>query len=442
MPRALPVVLLAVGFAPALAADNWPQFRGPAGDGRADTASVPTRWAETENVRWKTATHGKGWSSPVVWGDQVWVTTADEVDGGRTVKTPTAPGQRGSVERVTFFAVCVDRKTGKVVHDVKLATEDNPAFCIPFNSYASPTPAVEEGRVYAHFGAHGTWCIDTATGKPVWERRDLKCDHFRGPASSPVIYKNLLILIFDGYDVQYVVALDKATGQPVWKKDRNIPYKTDNGDYKKAYATAQVFEVNGKAELVCPSAEQTIAYDPRTGDELWRVTHEPQRTMNNGSRPVAGHGLYFLLSGYPAELFAVKQGVSGGVGKSAVAWRLNKAVPTRPSLLLVGDYLFLVSDGGIASCVDAKTGKVRWSERLDGEFSASPVYASGNVYFCNQNGKTFVVAARPEFNLVAENRVDVDASVPSPKGFMASPAIAGDDLFLRTRTHLYCIGKK
>jgi outer membrane protein assembly factor BamB len=442
MRRALPVLLLSVAASVALAADNWPQFRGPAGDGHADTANIPTRWGETENVRWKTAIHGKGWSSPVVWGDRVWLTTADEVDNGKTVQTPRAPGQRGSVDRVTFFAVGVDRKTGKVVHDVKLAAEDHPAYCIPFNSYASPTPAVEEGRLYAHFGSHGTWCLDTATGKVVWERRDLKCDHFRGPASSPVLYKNLLVLIFDGFDVQYVAALDKATGRTVWRKDRGIPYKTDNGDYKKAYATAQVVEVNGRAELVCPSAEQTVAYDPATGDELWRVTHEIPRTMNNGSRPVAGHGLTFLLSGYPAELFAVKQGVSGAVGKDAVAWRLTKGVPTRPSLLLVGDYLFMVNDGGFASCVEAKTGKVRWYERLDGEFSASPVYANGNVYFCNQNGKTFVVAAKPEFTVVAENRLDADASVPAPRGFMASPAVAGDELFLRTRTHLYCIGKK
>jgi outer membrane protein assembly factor BamB len=437
--------LLSLSLSLSLArGDNWPQFRGPAGDGHADTATIPTRWSETENVRWKTAIHGKGWSSPVVWGDQVWLTTADEVDSGKTVKTPTAPGQRGSVVRVMFFAVCVDRKSGKVIHDTPLAVDHNPAYCIPFNSYASPTPVVEEGRVYAHFGAHGTWCLDTATGNVIWERRDLKCDHFRGPASSPVLYKNLLILIFDGFDVQYVAALDKATGETVWKKDRNIAYKTDNGDYKKAYATAQVFEVNGKPELVCPSAEQTIAYDPMTGNELWRVTHDPARTMNNGSRPIAGHGLTFLVSGYPAELFALRQGVSGSVNRdAAVAWRLNKNVPTRPSILLVGDYLFLVNDGGLASCVEAKTGKVRWGpERLDGEFSASPVSANGNVYFCNQNGKTFVVAARPEFNVVAENRLDVDMSVPAPRGFMASPAIAGDELFLRTRTHLYCIGKK
>jgi outer membrane protein assembly factor BamB len=418
--------------------DNWPAFRGPTADGISDSKGVPTAWGEARNVRWKTAVHGKGWSSPVVWGDQVWVTTADEVGGAKGGDSPKNAGRDNPVQKVTFFAVCLDRMTGAVVRDVPLATEEKPAFCHPFNSYASPTPAVEAGRVYAHFGSHGTWAIDAATGKPVWERRDLKCNHFRGPASSPVIFENLLVLIFDGSDQQYVIALNKDTGETVWKTDRNIKYPNlrpnDDGDTKKAYATAAVVEVNGKKQLVCPSAECTMAYDPVNGAELWRVTHGG---MNGSARAVAGHGLLYLTSGHTGKLLAVKQGVTGAAGKDAVAWELAKAVPTRPSLLLVGENLFLVSDGGIASCVGAKTGKVKWSERLDGEFSASPVYADGHVYFCNQtgtNGKTFVVAAKDRYELVAENRLDA--------GCMASPAVAGDTLFLRTRTHLYAIGKK
>src|SRR6185312_13964218 len=229
---------LAFVLAPLVAADNWPSFRGPTGDGIADAKNLPTEWSERENVRWKSAIHGKGWSSPVVWGDQVWMTTADEVRGTGKVNPKETGGATGvKVEKVTFYAICVDRKTGSIVHDVKLAEQNEPAFCHDFNSYASPTPAIEEGRVYAHFGSHGTWCIDTATGKPLWERRDLKCNHFRGPGSSPVIYKNLLVMIFDGFDYQYVIALDKSNGQTVWKKDRNTKYSTDNGDYKKAYAT-------------------------------------------------------------------------------------------------------------------------------------------------------------------------------------------------------------
>lgn len=421
----IPVLAVALTVAPA-PADTWPAFRGH-GDGTSD-AKVPTEWSESKNVRWKTPIHGKGWSSPVVWGDQVWVTTADEVRSGKPKVVPGKGGLSTDIVKVSFFAVCVDRNTGKVVHNVKLADEDDPAFCHDFNSYASPTPVVEGGRVYAHFGAHGTWCLDTATGKPVWERKDLRCDHHRGPGSSPTLWGDLLVLIFDGHDAQYVAALDKRTGRTVWKKDRAIPYKNNDGDWKKAYATARVLEVGGKPQLVCPSAEQTVAYDPATGDELWRLTHGG---MNGAARPVAGHGKLYLTSGYPAKLFAVKEGGSGAVPKDAVVWQKDKAVPTRPSLLLVGDLLFLVSDDGIASCLDAATGKVHWSERLGGEYTASPVAAGGFLYFPNQSGKTTVVRAAKEFEPVAVNELAA--------GCMASPAVAGDALFLRMKTHLYCI---
>ena len=424
------LTLLVLVFAgPATAADTWPAFRGH-GDGTSD-ATVPTEWSDTKNVRWKTPIHGKGWSSPVVWGDQVWVTTADEVRSGKPKVVPGKGGLSTDVVKVTFFAVCVDRNTGKVVHDIKLAEEPDPAFCHDFNSYASPTPVIEDGRVYVHFGTHGTWCLDTATGKPVWERKDLRCDHHRGPGSSPVVWGNRLFLIFDGSDVQYVAALDKRTGDTVWKKDRAIPYKSTDGDLKKAYATPRVLEVGGKPQLVCPSAEQTVAYDPATGDELWRLTHGG---MNGAARPVAGGGKLYLTSGYPAKLLAVKEGGSGAVPKDAVAWQKDKAVPTRPSLLLVGDLLFLVSDDSIASCLDAGTGKVHWSERLGGEFTASPVAAGGFLYFPNQGGKTTVVRAGKEYEPVAVNEL--------PAGCMASPAVAGDALFLRTKTHLYCIAGK
>lgn len=427
----LSLLATALLSATILSADNWPAFRGPNGDGSVDAKNLPTEWSETKNVGWKTAIHGKGWSSPVVWGDQIWLTTADEVRGNKSVPVPRTGGAKGPVERVTFFAICVDRNSGKITRDIKLGVEDNPGFCHDFNSYASPTPAVEESRLYAHFGSHGTWCIDTASGKVLWERKDLKCDHFRGPGSSPILYKNLLILIFDGFDVQYVAALDKTTGQTVWKKDRNIKYSTDNGDYKKGYATGRVLDVNGQPQLVCPSAECTVAYDPMTGEELWRVTHGG---MNGAARPVAGHGLMFLTSGHTRQLLAVKEGVRGMVPKDAVVWKVDKIVPTRPSLLLQGDLLFMVSDDGIASCLDAKTGKVHWSERLNGEFTASPILAGGNLYLPNQGGKTTVLKAGKEYEPVATNLLDA--------GCMASPAVVGDTILLRTKTHLYSIAKK
>lgn len=414
------------------AGDSWPSFRGPTGDGHATDTNVPTQWSETENVRWKTEVHGKGHSSPVVLGDQVWVTTSDEVMASAAPEKKKGNPPANAVKAVSLFAVCADRATGKVLHDIKLRTEQNPAYCHPFNTYATPTPVIEPGRVYASFGSHGTFCVDTATGKVLWERLDLKCDHFRGPGSSPALYGDLLYLIFDGFDVQYVIALDKATGETKWKTDRKIKYTSSNGDTYKAYATPVLLTVGGKPQLVCPSAECTMAYDPKTGDELWRFTHGG---MNGSARAVMADGLLFLNTGSSSKLFALKAGgLAGAVPKDAVAWQAGKGVPARPSLLVAGDLLLMVTDAGIASCLDATTGKPHWSERLDGEFSASPVLAGGNVYFCNQIGKTFVVKADKTYTPVAENRLD--------GGFMASPAVAGGDLFLRTRTHLYRIGKK
>ncbi len=393
------------------AGDNWPQYRGPNGDGISDAKNLVTRWSETENVRWKTAIHDKGWSSPVVWGDQIWMTTA-RADGKQ------------------FFAICVDRRTGKILHDLKLIDEPNPAFCIDYNSYASPTPVIEANRFYFHFGCYGTGCIDTDSGKVLWMRRDLPCNHHRGPGSSPIIWGKLLILLFDGFDQQYVAALDKETGKTIWKKKRDIQYESDNGDIKKAYATASVLEMDGKAQVVCPAAEATIAYDVATGEELWRVRHGG---MNEAMRPLFGHGLIYLNSGHTAQLLAVKQGGQGDITKTGIAWKVSRGVPTRPSPLLLGDLIFMVSDNGIATCLEAKTGKQVWQERLGGHFCASPVYAAGNLYLFDEDGKGYVLAAERTFRIVAANQLKT--------GCMASPAIVGDSLIVRTKTHLNCLRK-
>ena len=429
--------LTIIPFAAARAGDSWPGFRGPTADGRSDAQNLVTTWSEKENIRWKAAIHGKGWSSPVVLGKQVWVTTADEVPAEKGPPPKKGDPPANPVKEVSFFAVCVDRETGKVIRDIKLGTEQNPQYCHPFNSYASSTPFVEEGRLYAHFGSHGTWCVDTATGEVLWERRDFKCDHFRGAASSPVVHGEHVYLIFDGFDLQYVVALDKATGKTVWKTDRKINYgkNNNNGDFKKAYATPALVEISGKQQLVCPSAACTIAYEPKTGAELWRIAHDG---MNGSARPVMGNGLMYLTSGHNKVLLAIAPGGTGMLGAEVVKWQTNKSVPSRPSLLLDGALLFLVSDDGLASCLDATTGKEHWHHRLGGEFSASPVLAGGLIYCCNQSGRTFVLAASKTFGVEAENRLG-EGTEPI---FMASPAVAGNDLFLRTKSHLYAVGKK
>jgi outer membrane protein assembly factor BamB len=397
----------------ATAGDNWPQFRGPNGEGKSDAKGLPLTWGEKENVVWKTPIHDKGWASPVVWGDQVWLTTA-KADG------------------TELFAVCVDRATGKVVHDLKVFTVEKPEFCIDFNSYASPTPAVEEGRVYVHFGTYGTACLDTKTGKKLWERRDLKCNHFRGPGSSPILYRDLLIVHFDGFDVQYVVALNKKTGETVWKKDRAFDYTGVDGDHKKAYATPVVITVDGKAQLISPAAVGTTAYDPLTGAELWKVTHGG---MNAAIPPLYGHGKVIL---FPADgglkMLAVRPGGKGDVTKTHIDWTYGKEVPSRAGPVLVDDLLFLVSERGIVSCVEAKTGKQVWQERLGGSYSASALAADGRVYFFSQDGVTNVIEAGRSWKKLAANKLD--------DGCMASPAVAGKALFVRTKTHLYRIEEK
>jgi outer membrane protein assembly factor BamB len=413
----LAAVLIA---APVAAADNWPEYRGPMGNGHANAKGLPVQFSEKDNVRWKTAIHGKGWSSPVVWGDQVWMTTAEE--------------EGNPVTNAKMYAICVDRNSGKIIRDLKIYDVDKPAFCHSFNSYASPTPVIEEGRVYIHFGTYGTCCLDTATGKKLWERAkdEFPCDHFRGPGASPIITGNLLILTFDGYDLQYVVALDKMTGKTIWKKDRGIAQSVPNGDNRKAYATCSVFDIAGKPTLICPCAYATMAYDPQTGDELWRFTHGG---MNASARPLLGFGKLFLTSGDGGmALVAIKPEGKGDITKTNLDWKLNKGVPSRSSLLLIDDLLYMVSNNGIGTCVDAKTGNQVWSKRLGGNYCASPIYADGRIYFASQEGQIHVVEPGKEGKVLAVNKLD--------EGCMASPAAVGKSLFIRTKTHLYCFELK
>ena len=395
---------------PRLAADdNWPQFRGPDGQGHAAGTGVPWRWSETENVRWKTPLHGRGWSSPVVWGNQVWLTTATE-DGKQ------------------LYAMCVELATGRIVYDLKLFDVAEPAQIHTFNSYASPTPVIEEGRVYISFGSDGTACLDTHTGAVIWERRDLPCNHFRGPGSSPILFENLLIDHYDGFDYQYIVALDKETGRTVWKRDRDIDFGTADGDMKKAFCTPLVIEAAGRTQLISPCSKG-----------LWLTIRGRARSCGKfigasfpRPRPLFGLGLVFLNTGFgKAQLWAVRPDGHGDVTDTNVVWKLTKSVGSKPSPLLVNDLLYLVHDSGVASCIDAKTGKEIWSKRLAGEYSASPILADGRIYFCNDSGATTVLRPGRTYDELAVNHLDA--------GCMGSPAVVAHSLILRTKTHLYRI---
>jgi outer membrane protein assembly factor BamB len=398
---------------------QWLQFRGSDGTGRSDSKGVPLTWTETEHVKWKTAIHGRAWSSPIVLDNQVWLTTATE-DGRE------------------LFAVAVDRETGKIVHDLKLFDVEKPQFAHKFNTYASPTPVAEPGRVCVTFGSPGTACLDPKTGKVLWTRRDLECNHYRGAGSSPIIFQDLLIMHFDGSDVQYVVALDKKTGKTVWKMDRSIDFQDlgpdgkpqAEGDLRKAFATPHITTVNGKPLLISSGAKATYAYDPFTGKEVWRV--EERNNHSASTRPVVGHGLIFFPSGFPrGHLLAVRPDGEGDVTASKIAWSTSRSVPSKPSLLLIGDLIFMITDAGVASCLEAKTGDLVWTARVGGTFSASPIAAENRVYFFDEDGKTTVIDAGREYKVLAQNQLG--------DGFMASPAIAGKAFFLRSRTHLYRI---
>jgi outer membrane protein assembly factor BamB len=424
------LTLLCLASAGSAIADNWPEFRGSTGDGHSTAKDLPTTWSDTENVRWKTALHGKAWSSPVIWGDQIWLTTAPE-DGTQ------------------LFAICLDRESGKILHSLKLFDVATPQFCHKFNSYASPSPAIEEGRVYITFGSPGTACLDTKTAKVIWERRDLVCNHFRGAGSSPIIYRDLLIVAYDGSDHQYITAFNKKNGKTVWRTDRSIDFKDlgpdgkpqAEGDFRKAFATAHVANIDGKPTLLSIGAKAFYAYEPDTGKDLWRV--EERTSHSAGTRPVVGHGLVFVPTGWSSGfVLAVRPGKKGEVldtnattndssQQLQIAWKSKRNVPKKPSLLLIDDLLYGIDEGGIATCMEAKTGAEVWRERVGGNYSASPIYADGNIYFCSEEGKTTVVKAGRQFFKISENTL--------PDGFMASPAAVDRALYLRTRTRLYRI---
>jgi outer membrane protein assembly factor BamB len=407
------MIFLAV--AGAQADENWPNFHGPTNDNHSDAKDLPLIWSETENVVWKTPIHDSGWSSPVIWQNQIWLTTA--TDDGRQ-----------------SFALCIDRQSGRVIHDLKLFENGHPEDTRQYNSFASPTPVIEEGRVYVHYGSYGTACLDTNTAQVLWTRRDLPCLHWRGPGSSPILFENLLIVHFDGYDLQYIVALDKTTGKTVWKKDREVDYGTDNGDIKKAYSTPLVIKAAGREQLISPTAKAALAYDPRTGDELWRVRYDNHSTA---ARPLFGHDLIYINTGFPqGEIMAVRPDGEGDVTASHVVWHARKSLhlPSKPTSLLIGDLIYSIDDGGVATCLDAKTGASVWSHRVGGKFTASPIFADGRIYLFGEDGKTTVIAPEREYRELAVNQLS--------DGFRSSPAVAGRAFFLRTEKNLYRVEKR
>ena len=410
MPRLLALCLLTFSAA-QLAAGDWPQFRGPLGNGHSDVKNLPTTWNETTNIAWQTAIPGKGWSSPSLASGRLYLTAAVPVAGDE----PEGPQ--------SLHALCVDAATGKKVWDVEVFGPQAEAPKIHVkNSHASPTALVENGRIYVHFGHGGTACLDLA-GKALWKNTEHTYKPVHGNGGSPVLVDGLLIFSCDGAADPYVVALDAATGKERWRFQRS-----SDAPNKFSFSTPTVIEVAGKKQLITPGSGVVNALDPATGQEIWRCLYGAGYSVI--PKPVFGHGLLYIATGYGTPIvMAIRPDGQGDVTDSHVVWSVKKGTPHTPSLLLVSDELYMVSDKGIVTCLDAHSGTEHWTERVGGGYSASPLFSDGKIYVQSEEGPALVLLPGKEFVKLA------DAGFKERT--LASYAVGEGALFVRTEKNLY-----
>jgi outer membrane protein assembly factor BamB len=416
MPRPLcvagPLLALCAVAAQARGAD-WPQFRGPGGQGHAPAASLPLEWDREKNVDWWVEVPGKGWSSPIVVDGRVYLTTA--VANGASPRSNDGPQ--------SLRAICLDATTGETLWNVEVFRQESTRIHRK-NSHASPTPIVDGGQVFVHFGTHGTAAL-TVDGKVVWRNSSVAYPPVHGSGGSPALVGNRLIFSCDGAARPFVIALDRRTGRPLWRTPR--PAASGN---RFAFSTPVAIEVGGRIQVVLPGAHHVVSYDPGSGEEVWRVAYPGGFSVV--PRPVFAHGLVFVSSGFMnAVLYAIRPDGRGDVTDTHVAWTEGKSIARNASFLVVGDEVYVVSDNGIASCFDVKTGRRHWRKRLGGAFTSSPLHAAGRIYFLNEDGETTVVAAGRASRELARNPLDEQTQ--------ASAAVAGNALFVRTLTRLYRI---
>ena len=409
-------ILLSISLASCLvieANEQWSQFRGHYGNGIIKSTSAPINWSDNTNIDWKTPIHDRGWSSPVIWNDQIWMTTA------------TKKGNK-------MYAICVNKLSGKIEHDIHVFDVKSPQAITNENTYASPTPVVEEGRVYVHFGTYGTACISTKDGQILWKRRDLNCDHEigAGPASSPFIYNNFLIFNVDGRDVQYVIALNKETGQTAWKTNRSVDFSDVQINQRKAYGTPFIIPRGNSNQMVSIGAKGVYSYDPENGKELWKAEH---RGWSIAPRPVYGEGLVFtMIDRDRPEMWAINPNGSGDITETHIEWKETKRMPPRASPIFFKGLLYVVDRNGYISCIEAKTGKSIWQKRMKGRFSASPILANNLIYFFNEDTVCTIIKPTRELEIVTENKLSSDK-------LMATPAFDENSIYIRTENNLYKI---
>ena len=405
--------LIILAFGSTLdAAEIWPEFRGPTGDGHVRATQLPTKWSETENVRWKAKLPGRGWSTPVIVGDRIWMTSAS--DNGHELSV-----------------ICVSRKDGTVLQREKLFEVDSPKSRNKMNSYASPSPVTDGEFVYVNYGTYGVACLHAQTGKTVWSRRDVNLDHQEGPGSSLILHQETLIFHCDGRDVQFLIALNCKTGKTVWRTKRSIDLSKVGDFSRKAFTTPLIVKTDQGVRMISPAAQGCYCYDPQSGRELWRVSY---RGFSAVPRPVVSNGLAFVVDGFAnPKIYAIRHDGKGDITKSHVEWVYSQNGPSTPSPIVVGRQLLFVSDKGILSSISTEKGELRWKHRIGGNFSASPIVANEQLYLFDRDGKTTILRLGDSPQVLAVNELD--------EGLMASPAVSGNALFLRTPSYLYCIEK-
>ncbi len=400
---------------------SWTHFRGNHLDGISGEKGLPVTWNDSLNIAWKTPIDGKGWSSPIVLDDQVWLTTA--TGGGKEMR-----------------AVCLDFNSGEILHNRMVFNPDSLYRIHAVNSYATPTGAIEPGRVYLHFGRYGTACLDTNSGETIWERRDMQVEHIQGPGSSLIIYKDKLILHMEGSDIQYIVALDKKTGETLWKTERPKELY-DPLEYigKKAYITPIIIRVDGRDLMISNGSAACIAYDPETGEEVWRIVFGEDSTI---AMPTESDGVIYFYTSFETDstgekrtkLLAVDPRGTGDIQNTNILWSVETPVLQLLSPLVKDGLLYTVDSGGDMFCLDASDGTTVWSEGMKGKFHSSPVYADGHLYFSSTRGYTYVVKAGRTLHVLSENKLDGE--------IWATPAIAGGAIIIRTSNFLYKVASR
>ncbi|MBL9127286.1 MAG: PQQ-binding-like beta-propeller repeat protein [Verrucomicrobiales bacterium] len=394
------------------AAPDWPEFRGPTGDGHSPARNVPLRWSATDNIAWKVPVPGRGWSSPVLVGQRLYLTSAIP---------------KSDADTIDLAVLCLDAATGKLVWNTTVFGQggDAPA---PHrkNSHASPTPLVRGDRIFVHFGHMGTAALDL-DGKVVWRNATLKYNPVHGNGGTPILVGDDLVFSCDGGSDPFVVALRSSDGSVHWKVDRKSTFPRTF-----SFATASFVEAAGRRQIISPASGFVASYDPADGRELWRARYGGWSVI---AKPVFAHGLTFISTGYEAPtVIAVRLDGSGDVSDTHVAWTLRRGAPNTPSFLVLGDELYLLADNGVFSCVDARTGVAHYQERACGQSSASPVFVEGRIYLLDEQGLGVVLAPGKEFKKLAEN--------PLGERTLASYAVTDGALFVRSEENLFRIGAK